>query len=85
MQRRKENNHLLTDFSSFVRQSRLHRVNETGFSFFCESSEFGNTEFELGRSWGLGYKAVLRVWVGVPSGPGCDCDNDGAVNISSVQ
>ena len=44
-------------------------VYETGFSCFCESSEFGNTEFELGRSWGLGYKAVLRVWVGVPSGP----------------
>ena len=40
------------------------------FPEFCESLEFGRTEFKLGRTWGLGLEVCLRVWVGVPSRTG---------------
>ena len=43
-------------------------LRETDLFSFCKSSEIGTTEFRLGRFWGLGYKALLQVWVGVPSG-----------------
>ena len=51
----------------FFGQFRLHLVNQTHFSNFCEGSELGKTEFKLGRSWGFRYKALLRDWAGIPS------------------
>ena len=58
---------IFSDLFSLVRQPRLHRVYEAGIQGFCESSEFGRTEFRLGRTWGFGLEVCLRDWVGVPS------------------
>ena len=45
----------LQTFFLCSKTSLVKRVYKTGFSWFCESSEFDRTEFKLGRSWGLEY------------------------------
>ena len=62
------NNPARVNFWTFsISEPRLHLVNKTHFSNFCERSELDKTEFKLGRSWGFSYKALLRDWAGIPS------------------
>ena len=59
----------LQTYVYFVGQPRLHLVNQTHFSNFCERSDLGKTEFKLGRSWGFSNEALLWHWAGIPSCP----------------